>query len=115
MTIKIENTEAHLTVIYPCIPVIPRVRVVVCHGVPKSSTEPVPALPVLEAPQVNLYPCETLSLTLSSSGGNTSKDTKIVHQLVAFDAKLHRTYERVHVKSMIMLIIAWSLHFVTRG
>ena len=32
----------------------------VCHGVPKSNTIPVPAVPVLEAPWVNPYPCGTL-------------------------------------------------------
>jgi hypothetical protein len=30
------------------------------HGVPKSNTVPVPALPVLETPQVFPYPCGTL-------------------------------------------------------
>jgi hypothetical protein len=34
----------------------------VCRGVPKSNTVPVPAVPVSEAPRVNPYPCETLSV-----------------------------------------------------
>jgi hypothetical protein len=60
--IKIANNEAHLTVIYLCIPVIPWVWVAVCHSVPKSSTIPVPTVPVLEAPRVYPYPCETLKV-----------------------------------------------------
>jgi hypothetical protein len=60
--IKIANSGVHLTIIYLCIPVIPQVRVVVCHGVPKSSTVPVPAVPILEALRVYLYLCETLAM-----------------------------------------------------
>jgi hypothetical protein len=30
------------------------------HGVPKSHTVPVPALPVLGTPRVNPYPCDSL-------------------------------------------------------
>ena len=33
--------------IYPCIPAILQYRYTVCHGVPKPTTLPVPALPVL--------------------------------------------------------------------
>ena len=46
--------------IYPCIPAIPQYGYTVCHGVPKSTTVPVPALPILENPRVFLYPCQTL-------------------------------------------------------
>jgi hypothetical protein len=60
--IKIANNEAHITIIYLCIPVILQVRVAVCHGVPKSTTVPVPVIPVLEALWVYLYLCETLTL-----------------------------------------------------
>ena len=56
-TLKIGLT---LVAIYPCIPVIPRYGYAVCRGVPKSNTVPVPAEPVLEAPRVNPYPCESL-------------------------------------------------------
>jgi hypothetical protein len=45
---------------YLCIPTIPWYGYVVCHGVPKSTTVPIPALPVLETPQVYPYPCSTL-------------------------------------------------------
>jgi hypothetical protein len=57
---KIANSGIRLTIIYPCIPVIPRVRVAVCRGMPKSNTVPVPATPVLETPRVFPYPCQTL-------------------------------------------------------
>ena len=46
--------------IYPCIPVILQYGYTVCHGLPKSTTVPVPALPILENPWVFLYPCRTL-------------------------------------------------------
>jgi hypothetical protein len=62
--IKIANNEAHLTIIYPCIPMILQVRVMVCHGVPKSTTIPVPAIPVLETPRVYPYLYETLHVTI---------------------------------------------------
>src|SRR5713101_5821472 len=62
--IKMVNSEAHLTTIYPCIPVIPRVRVAVCRGVPKSTTVPVPAIPVLETLRVFPYPCLTLQSSM---------------------------------------------------
>ena len=34
----------------------------VCRGVPKSTTIPVPMLPVLETPQVYPYPCSTINV-----------------------------------------------------
>ena len=45
---------SHL-VIYPYIPVIPLHGYVVCRGVPKSTTVPVPAKPVTSYPWVFLY------------------------------------------------------------
>jgi hypothetical protein len=56
------NSEAHLTVIYPCIPVILQVWVAVCCGMPKSTTIPIPVIPVLETPQVYPYPWQTLTI-----------------------------------------------------
>ena len=49
--------------IYLCIPAIPLYGYTVCHGVPKSTTVPVPTLPVLENLWVFPYPCQTLLLT----------------------------------------------------
>ena len=46
--------------IYPCIPTIPQHGYTVHHSVPKSTTVPVPALPVLENPWVFPYLCRTL-------------------------------------------------------
>ena len=57
------NNQAHLCrVINLCIPAIPRVWVAVYCGVPKSTT--VPALPILETPQVFPYPCGTLVMVV---------------------------------------------------
>jgi hypothetical protein len=67
---KIENSEAHFTIIYPCIPMIPWVRVAVCCGVPKFSTVPVPAIPILEALRVYPYLCETLNTRWWGQGWN---------------------------------------------
>ena len=52
-----EKNEAHPIIIYPRIPVTPRYRYVVCRGVPKTKTVPVPVLPVLVTPRVYPYPC----------------------------------------------------------
>ena len=54
---KSSKNYAYSTVIYPYIPANPRYGYVVCCGVPKSTTVPVPALPVLETPRVFPYPC----------------------------------------------------------
>jgi len=56
-TVKIRLTP---TVIYPYIPMIPQYAYVVCHGVPKSTTVPIPALPIF------LYPWQSLLLCWSS-------------------------------------------------
>ena len=45
---------------YPYIPAIPRYGYTVCRGVPKSTTVPVPALPVSENPRVFPYLCQSL-------------------------------------------------------
>ena len=46
--------------IYPCIPAMPQYGYTVCHDVPKSTTVPVPALPILENLRVFPYLCRTL-------------------------------------------------------
>ena len=56
---KNSKSDAHSTVIYLYIPAIPRYRYTVCCGVPKSTTVPIPTLPVLENPWVFPYPCGT--------------------------------------------------------
>jgi len=48
------------------IPVIPRCRYVVCRGVPKTNTIPVPVAPVTRSPRVFPYPCHTLPPYISS-------------------------------------------------
>ena len=52
--------EAHLNIIYLCIPVVLWCRYTVCHGVPKSTTISVPALPILENTWVFLSLCQSL-------------------------------------------------------
>jgi hypothetical protein len=59
--IKIPNSEAQLTIIYLCIPVILQVQVRYCHGMPKSTTVPVLAIPFLETLWVFPCPCPTLA------------------------------------------------------
>ena len=54
---KVSKNDFHSTIIYPYIPAIPWYGYTVCHGVPKSTTVPVPVVPVLETPQVFLYLC----------------------------------------------------------
>lgn len=44
-----------------CKPVIPQYGYAVCCGVSKPNTVPVPTVPILEIPQVYLYPCSTLT------------------------------------------------------
>ena len=58
----VKKNVTHPTVIYPYIPAIPQYRYTVCRGVPKSTTVPVPTLPILENPRVFLYPCLTLTM-----------------------------------------------------
>ena len=57
---KYSKSDAHSTVIYLYIPAIPQYRYVVCHGVLKSTTIPIPMLPALKNPWVFLYPYLTL-------------------------------------------------------
>ena len=54
---KCSENYAYFTVIYLYIPANPRYGYAVCRGVPKSTTVPVPALPILETPRVFPYPC----------------------------------------------------------
>ena len=62
MTIKTENREAYLTIIYPCIPTIPRYGYTVCT-VCQNPIPYEPVLPVLETPRVLPYLCGTLKGT----------------------------------------------------
>jgi hypothetical protein len=48
----------------PCIPTTPWCRYTICCGVPKCTTIPVPALPVLETLRVYPYPWQTLRVTV---------------------------------------------------
>ena len=52
----------HSYIINLWIPLTLQYRYAVCHGVPKSTTIPIPALPVWETPRVFLYLCQSLWL-----------------------------------------------------
>ena len=50
------KTKDILTIINPSVPVTPQHGYMVCCGVAKTKTVPVPAVPILKAPRVYPYP-----------------------------------------------------------
>jgi len=55
MRVKIANSEYHPLQFTHGIPTTPWYGYMVCHGVPKSKTVPVPMVPILETLQVFLH------------------------------------------------------------
>jgi hypothetical protein len=54
---KNSKKDAHHTITYLYILATPQYGYVVCCSVPKSTTIPIPALPILETPWAFPYPC----------------------------------------------------------